>query len=90
MPTSAHDANQPQLVTKVVAGERVLGYVVIDSLVRGRAHGGLRILDRIATIGYRVWERRVVVSKGDIVRLSVGCLIRALKRTCRRRGRGEK
>ena len=32
-----------QLVPTVTAGSRVLGYVVIDSFVRGRSCGGLRM-----------------------------------------------
>jgi squalene synthase HpnC len=45
------------------------------------ARGGLRILDRIEGIGYRVWDQRPVVTKWDAVRLFCGCLWR----TCRRR-----
>lgn len=45
------------------------------------ARGGERILDRIAAIGYRVWDQRPVVSKFDILRLFMGCLRRALVRS---------
>jgi squalene synthase HpnC len=45
------------------------------------ARGGERILDRIAAIGYRVWDERPVVTKGDVVQLFLGCLGRAVRRT---------
>jgi squalene synthase HpnC len=45
------------------------------------ARGGLRILDRIEAIDYRVWTTRPVVTKWDAVQLFIGCLWR----TCRRR-----
>ncbi len=44
------------------------------------ARGGERILDRIAAIGYRVWDKRPVVTKGDVARLFLGCLQRGLRR----------
>lgn len=44
------------------------------------ARGGERILDRIAAIGYRVWDRRPVVTKGDVLRLFLGCCRRAMAR----------
>ena len=44
------------------------------------ARGGERILDRIAAIGYRVWEKRPVVTKGDVLRLFLGCCRRAIAR----------
>src|SRR5262249_24006529 len=44
------------------------------------ARGGERILDRIARIGYRVWDVRPVVTKGEVLRLFAGCLWRAVKR----------
>lgn len=37
------------------------------------ARGGLCILDKIQTQGYRVWERRPKVTKWDAARLLVGC-----------------
>lgn len=43
--------------------------------------GGLRICDRIASIGYRVWERRPVVTKWDAAGLLVKCLVRAALRS---------
>ncbi len=42
------------------------------------AHGGLKILDRIEAIGYRVWETRPKVTKFDAVRLLIGALWRRL------------
>lgn len=42
------------------------------------ARGGLKILDRIEAIDYRVWEERPVVTKWDAVQLFLGCLGRAL------------
>jgi squalene synthase HpnC len=44
------------------------------------AHGGLRILERIESIGYRVWERRPKVTKSDAVKLLIGALWRKLWR----------
>jgi squalene synthase HpnC len=44
------------------------------------ARGGERILDRIAGIGYRVWDQRPVVTKGDVLRLFAGCLWRGVRR----------
>ena len=44
------------------------------------ARGGLKILERIERIGYRVWETRPVVTKFDFVKLFIGCLLRNWKR----------
>jgi squalene synthase HpnC len=44
------------------------------------SRGGERILDRIAGIGYRVWAKRPVVTKGDVAWLFAGCLRRAVLR----------
>lgn len=44
------------------------------------ARGGERILDRIASIGYRVWDKRPVVTRGDVMRLFLSCLQRGLRR----------
>jgi squalene synthase HpnC len=44
------------------------------------ARGGLRILDRIEAIGYRVWDRRPKVTKFDVLRLVTGTLMRHLFR----------
>jgi squalene synthase HpnC len=44
------------------------------------ARGGERILDRIARIGYRVWDQRPVVTRGDVLRLFAGCLWRGVRR----------
>lgn len=43
--------------------------------------GGLRILERIELIGYRVWEERPVVTKSDQLILMVSCLMGMLWRT---------
>lgn len=44
------------------------------------ARGGLKILERIEKIGYRVWETRPVVTKFDAARLLTGCVFRSWKR----------
>jgi len=44
------------------------------------ALGGLKILERIESIGYRVWETRPVVSKRDVAVLFAGSLFRAVRR----------
>ncbi len=44
------------------------------------AHGGLRILDRIESIGYRVWEKRPKVTKFDAIGLLTKVLWRKLFR----------
>ncbi|MCC7424175.1 MAG: squalene synthase HpnC [Planctomycetaceae bacterium] len=44
------------------------------------ARGGLKILERIEGIGYRVWERRPKVTKGDAVKLLIGSMLRAAGR----------
>lgn len=49
------------------------------------ARGGLRILERIESIGCRVWETRPKVTKLDAARLFVGCAWRAVGRGLRRR-----
>ena len=48
----------------------------IDLFVRG----GLKILERIERIGYRVWDTRPKVSKWDAALLFVGCAARAAGR----------
>ncbi|WP_010585632.1 squalene synthase HpnC [Schlesneria paludicola] len=47
------------------------------------ARGGLRILDRIESIGYRVWETRPKVTKWDALRLVAGALARKFARGVR-------
>lgn len=42
------------------------------------ARGGLRLLDRIEGIGYRVWQTRPVLTKFDFARLFFASLTRAL------------
>ena len=42
--------------------------------------GGLKICDRVAAIGYRVWEQRPVVTSWDAAGLLLKCLGRALGR----------
>lgn len=49
------------------------------------AHGGLKILQRIERIGYRVWETRPKVTKRD----ALGLLIGALWRRCWRRSKSQ-
>lgn len=44
------------------------------------AQGGLKILERIEGIGYRVWEKRPKVTKVDAFKLLLGCLLRSAKR----------
>jgi squalene synthase HpnC len=44
------------------------------------AQGGLKILDRIESIGYRVWEKRPKVTKNDIVGLVLGAIWRKMFR----------
>lgn len=44
------------------------------------AHGGLKILERIESIGYRVWETRPKVTKSDVVSLIAGALWRRMFR----------
>jgi phytoene/squalene synthetase len=41
------------------------------------AHGGLKILARIEQVGYRVWERRPVVTKRDAATLLLQAIGRA-------------
>lgn len=49
------------------------------------ARGGLCILERIESIGYRVLERRPVVGKRDVLRLLVKALLNAIgRRLCAR------
>jgi squalene synthase HpnC len=47
------------------------------------ARGGERILDRIAGIGYRVWDQRPVVTKRDVALLFAGCVGRGVLRQVR-------
>ncbi len=47
--------------------------------------GGLKILERIEGIGYRVWDTRPVVTKADAARMFAGCVIRATGRRFRPR-----
>lgn len=49
------------------------------------AHGGLKILERIERIGFRVWETRPKVTKTDAIGLMVAALGRALGRFVFRR-----
>jgi phytoene/squalene synthetase len=48
------------------------------------ARGGLSILDQIEQIGYRVWQKRPVVSKRVFARLFVTAVGRSLWRQVRR------
>lgn len=58
--------------------ERLPGRLQVD--IDLFARGGLRILDRIESIGFRVWETRPKVSKLDAVKLLCGALWRKLGR----------
>ena len=58
--------------------ERMPGRLRVD--IELFARGGLRILDRIAAIGYRVWDRRPTLTKRDVAELFGASLIRALFR----------
>jgi squalene synthase HpnC len=49
------------------------------------ARGGLRILERIEQIGYRVWDVRPVVTKRDFATLFLGCVARKMWRTATRK-----
>ena len=42
--------------------------------------GGLKVCDRVADVGYRVWEQRPIVTKWDAAGLLLKCLGRALGR----------
>ncbi len=64
MTTRYPGMDQPQLVTKVVAGERVLGYVVIDTIVRGRAYGGLRMTPDVTESEIRTLARTMTLKYG--------------------------
>jgi squalene synthase HpnC len=44
------------------------------------ARGGLRILDRIEAIDYRVWETRPVIAKRELAAVACGCLARSTLR----------
>jgi squalene synthase HpnC len=44
------------------------------------SRGGEKILDRIAAIGYRVWDSRPVVTRGDLAKLLLQSLASALGR----------
>ena len=48
--------------------------VDVDLFVRG----GLKILDRIAGIGYGVWDTRPVVTRWDVAGLFCGCVGRGI------------
>lgn len=58
--------------------ERLPGRLQVD--IDLFARGGLKILERIERIGYRVWERRPVVTRGDAARLFVQSALRATAR----------
>jgi phytoene/squalene synthetase len=47
------------------------------------ARGGLRILERIESIGYRVWETRPKVTKLDAMKLLSGAICRRVIRSFR-------
>lgn len=70
------------------AREMLLAVRELAPRLRGRlqvvielfGEGGLKVCDRVAEIGYRVWEQRPVVTKWDAASLLLRCLGRALGR----------
>jgi len=58
------DNNQTQLICKVAQGSVVMGYVVIDSTVGGRARGGLRMLPDIDEEEIRRLARAMTLKYG--------------------------
>ncbi|MGQ0637124.1 MAG: squalene synthase HpnC [Planctomycetaceae bacterium] len=56
----------------------------LQAVVELFARGGEEILDRIAAIGYRVWDSRPVVTKLAVARLFAGCVGRAIRRRLQR------
>lgn len=68
--------------------ERLPGRLQVD--IDLFARGGLRILQRIEQIGYRVWDARPKVTKRDALLLLGGALARAALRLCTRRGGSSK
>ncbi len=58
--------------------DRLPGRLQVD--IELFARGGLKILERIEQIGYRVWDERPVVTKADGAKLAAGCLARAVLR----------
>ena len=66
------------LVSGLPLVSRLPGRLQVD--IELFARGGLRILDRIEAIDYRVLERRPVVTRTDQVVLFVSCVGRALRR----------
>lgn len=58
--------------------EQLPGQLQVD--IELFARGGLRILQRIERIDFRVLDNRPVVTKFDVVKLGVGCVLRALRR----------
>ena len=59
--------------------EQLPGRIQID--IDLFARGGLRILERIESVGYRVWETRPKVTKFDAIGLVLGALCRKLFRS---------
>ena len=70
------------------AREMLLAVRELAPRLRGRlqvvielfGEGGLKVCDRVAEIGYRVWDQRPVVTKWDAASLLLKCLGRALGR----------
>ena len=58
--------------------ERLPGRLQVD--IDLFARGGLKILDRIERIGYRVWEMRPTVTKVDVLGLFAGAVARSVRR----------
>jgi glutamate dehydrogenase (NAD(P)+) len=61
---AAGEKGKPELVCKATWNSKVLGYVVIDSLVNGRACGGLRMLPDIDEAEMRGLARAMTLKYG--------------------------
>jgi phytoene/squalene synthetase len=63
--------------------DALAGRLRIEIELFGR--GGLRVLERIEANGFRVWDKRPVISKWDIARMFLSTIGRALVRPFRHR-----
>jgi squalene synthase HpnC len=68
--------------------ERLPGRLQVD--IELFVRGGLKILERVEAVGYRVWETRPEVTKADAARLFAGCLVRSWTRRLRPKRQGER
>ena len=66
------ERTRPLLESVFPLARQLSGRLQIEIELFGR--GGLRILDRIEEIGFRVWDQRPVISKWDIARLLVAAV----------------